>query len=328
MSGTRIYHDLKDVPGDLKPTALTIGNFDGVHLGHRRIFKRLVEIAREHGWQASVLTFDPHPAKVVAPTRSPRLLMTPEQRAKVMFELGISRVAIAHFDTSFSKLTPEQFVRQVVVGKLKAKAVLVGDNFRFGNRQAGDTELLVRLGHELGYAVEVIPSVSVRGMVVSSTGIRRLIEAGRVTLACRALGRFYALEGDVVPGKGIGSRHTVPTLNLRTAAEVLPAVGVYVTRTHAVKDGRSWPSITNVGYRPTFNGDNLSIETFLLTEFDGNAPPQICVEFLCRLRGERRFDTPAELKTQIMRDAGRARSYFRRIEQLAAIQTQKSGLLI
>ncbi len=328
MSGTRIFRDLKDIPGDLKPTALTIGNFDGVHLGHRRIFKRLVEIAREHGWQPSALTFDPHPAKLVAPARAPRLLMTPEQRAKVMFGLGISQVIIAPFDTSFSKLTPEQFVRQVIVGKLKAKAVLVGDNFRFGNRQAGDTGLLVRLGHELSYAVEVIPSVSVRGMAVSSTGVRRLIEAGRVATACRTLGQPYALEGDVVSGKGIGSRHTVPTLNLRTAAEVLPAVGVYVTRTHAMEDGRSWPSITNVGYRPTFNGDNLSIETFLLTGFDGTTPLRICVEFLLRLRDERRFDTPAQLKTQIIRDAGRARSYFRRIEQLAAIQTPKSGLLI
>lgn len=328
MSGTRIYRDLKDIPRNLGPTALTIGNFDGVHLGHRRIFKRLVEIARKHGWQPTVLTFNPHPAKVVAPARAPRLLMTPEQRAKVMFELGVSQVVIAPFDTSFSKLTPEQFVRQVIAGKLKAKAVLVGDNFRFGNRQAGDTELLVRLGHELGYAVEIIPSVSVRGMAVSSTGVRRLIEAGRAAAACRALGQPYALEGDVVPGKGIGSRHTVPTLNLRTAAEVLPAVGVYVTRTHAVEDGRSWPSVSNIGYRPTFNGDNLSIETFLLTEFDGNTPRRIRVEFLWRLRGERRFDTPAELKTQIIRDAGHARSYFRRIEQFAAIQTPKSGLLI
>jgi riboflavin kinase/FMN adenylyltransferase len=203
--------------------------------------------------------------------------------------------------------------------------VLVGDNFRFGHLHAGDTRLLERLGTEHGFCVEVIPAVRMRGRVVSSSEVRRLIGEGNVALAGRMLGRCHAVAGPVVRGHGIGSKQTVPTLNLAPAAEVLPANGVYITRTTDTEGGRSWPSVTNVGYRPTFGGDALAIETFLLEPLEGAGPRAIRVEFLKRLREEVKFDSPAELKAQILRDVGRANAYFRRLSTTAETQRRREN---
>src|SRR5713101_7374687 len=252
----RVFRSLDQVPLVFGPSALTIGNFDGVHAGHRRILRRVSELARQYRWNPSVLTFDPHPAKIVAPARAPRLMTTPEQRCRFMEQEGIRQVLILPFTEALARMSPEEFVRQILVEALGAKAVLVGENFRFGRGQAGDVRLLRELGRELDFLTEVIPAVTLRHSLVSSSEIRRLVDAGDVSRAGRLLGRPFALEGDVVHGHGIGVRQTVPTLNLATAAEVLPAVGVYVTRTQDIdaSNGRSWPSVTNVGYRPTFGG--------------------------------------------------------------------------
>jgi riboflavin kinase / FMN adenylyltransferase len=293
------------------PSAVTIGNFDGVHAGHRHIMQRVVALARENGWTAAVLTFDPHPAKVVAPDRAPKLLTTIEQRCELMRDAGIDRILVLPFTGEIAKLTPEKFVRQILVDEMQARAVLVGDNFRFGHRASGDTRLLCELGQTCGFTTEVVSGVCRHNRVVSSTEVRRLIEAGNVSLACRLLERPYALEGEVVGGHGIGSKQTVPTLNLDTQAEVLPATGVYVTRTQA--DQRVWQSITNVGFRPTFDGDRLTIETYLLSPLEGDTPKRIRVEFLHRVREERKFESPEALKAQILKDVERAQAYFRRI---------------
>ncbi|MGI8742665.1 MAG: bifunctional riboflavin kinase/FAD synthetase [Bryobacteraceae bacterium] len=293
-----------------RPCAVTIGNFDGVHAGHRHIMRRVVAIAREHGWTPAVLTFDPHPAKVVAPDRAPRLLTTLDQRCQLMRQEGIERILVLPFTPELAKLTPEEFVPQILADKMQARAVLVGDNFRFGHRASGDTRLLRELGERYGFTTEIVNGVRRHNRVVSSTEIRRLIEQGSVGLACRLLERPYALEGEVVSGHGVGSKQTVPTLNLNTQAEVLPAAGVYVTCTHA--DQRHWQSITNVGFRPTFDGDHLTIETYLLSALAGESPGRIRVEFLHRVREERKFPSPEALKTQILKDVARARTYFRR----------------
>jgi riboflavin kinase/FMN adenylyltransferase len=314
----RIYRSLADVPADFGPSALTIGNFDGVHFGHRRILRRLKTIAGELGSKPSVLTFHPHPTRVVAPERTPPLLTTPEARARLMGQEGIDQVLILPFTRELASLEPEDFVRQLLVERLCARAVLVGDNFRFGHRHAGNARMLAELGRQLGFETEVIPAVKCRGRLVSSSGIRELIDAGRVGLAARLLQRPYVLEGDVVSGQGIGSRQTVPTLNLATSAEVIPARGVYVTRTHCLdtapdRRARQWPSITNIGYRPTFGtSDRLTIETFLLEPLEGETPRRIGVEFLRRIRDERKFPAPEVLRTQILKDARTAQSYFRR----------------
>ena len=172
--------------------------------------------------------------------------------------------------------------------------------------------MLGEFGRKYGFETEIAKAIVWRGRVISSSEIRRLIEAGDVARACRMLGRPYALEGVVVRGEGVGSKQTVPTLNLQTQAEVLPKTGVYVTRTHDRKRARDWASITNVGYRPTFNGHHLTIESYLLDPLDGTPPEEIAVEFLRWVREERKFDSPEALKKQILRDVSRAHTYFRR----------------
>jgi riboflavin kinase/FMN adenylyltransferase len=314
----RIYRSLEELPDDAGPSAVTIGNFDGLHAGHQSILRRMAEVARAKRWKPTVLTFDPHPAKIVAPFRAPRLMSTPAQRIEWMEEQGVEQVLILPFTEQLARLTPEEFVEGILVRKLGARAVLVGGNFRFGHDQKGDPGLLERLGKSHGFHTEVIPGLRLRGAMVSSSGIRKLIEWGEVARACRQLGRPYSLEGDVVPGRGIGSRQTVPTLNLAAQAEVLPGVGVYVTRTRDLDpDGeRCWPSITNIGRRPTFGGEGgLTIETFLLEPLEGATPQRIRVEFLRRVRDERKFDSAEQLKAQILRDVERARTYFRRLER-------------
>lgn len=308
----RIARRVEDANG-YAPSALTIGNFDGVHIGHRQLFQQLIDTARQNGLPSTVLTFDPHPARIVAPERAPRLLTTLEERAALVEEQGIEQVLILPFTKELAGLTPEQFVRQIVVGVLGAKVVLVGENFRFGHQQAGNTRVLIELGKHYGYSVNTVGAVKCRGRVVSSTEVRRRIEGGEAGIAARLLGRPYALSGQVVSGHGIGAKQTVPTLNLHTAAEVLPRTGVYITRTQDLDDGRRWNSMSNIGYRPTFNGDSLSIETFLLEPLNGAAPRNIRVEILRRVRDERKFDSPEDLKAQIVRDAGRAQRFFRRL---------------
>ena len=306
-----IYRSLAEIPADFGPCATTIGNFDGVHKGHQEILRRVVEIARSEGWRSAAVTFHPHPTTLVAPQRAPLLLTTPEQRARLIEQHGIDEVLILPFDSAIAHLAPEDFVRDSLAGKLTARASLVGDNFRFGYRAAGDLNPLEELGAKYSFETDVVPPVTWRHRTISSSAIRVAIVEGNVSLACRMLGRPYALEGRVVHGAGVGSKQTVPTLNLQTDAEVLPKVGVYVTRTR--DHGRAWPSITNVGYRPTFNGHGLSIETYLLTALNGPAPSEISVEFLRWVRDERKFESPEALKAQILRDVARAQAYHRHL---------------
>jgi riboflavin kinase/FMN adenylyltransferase len=318
----KIARRLEDA-AEFAPSAVTIGNFDGVHAGHRHLFQEVVCAARESGARATVLTFDPHPARVVAPQRAPRLLTSVEDRCALMAQCGIEQVLILPFDAELARWSPEDFVRRVLVETLGARVILVGDNFRFGHKQSGDTELLAALGARFGFATQVAGAVRMRGRVVSSSEVRRLVESGDVGMACRFLLRPYALVGDVVHGHGVGSRQVVPTLNLRVAGEVLPRRGVYITRTRDLDSARAWQSITNIGHRPTFGGDGeLSIETFLLSPFDGETPARIRLEFLRRVREEKKFESAEALKAQVMRDVSRARAYFRRITSLKTASIQ------
>lgn len=309
----RIFRSLDEVLADFGPCALTIGNFDGVHFGHRRILRQVVALAAERAWKSAVLTFDPHPTQVVAPDRTPVLLTAPLHRAELMREEGIEEVLILPFTAELARLSPEEFVRQLLIDRLGVRAVLVGENFCFGYRQQGNVHLLADLGSRFGFETRIVPAVKWRGRMVSSSGIRSLLKSGRVSLAARMLQHPYALDGAVVEGRGVGSRQTVPTLNLAPDAGLIPASGVYVTRALDLVRGRQWDAITNIGYRPTFGAsDELSVETFLLDPFTGDPPRRIRLEFLWRVRDERKFESPAELKEQILRDVRVARSYFRR----------------
>lgn len=324
MAVLRIWRGLEEVDRNFGPCAITVGNFDGAHIGHQEIFRRVVKRSREHGWKPSAITFDPHPAQVVAPDRAPRLLSTPEQRCRWMAEAGIEQVLILPFTLEFSYMPPEEFAARVLVDTLGARAVLVGENFRFGRLKGGDAERLRELGARYGFETEIVPGIQFRGRPVSSSEVRRLLSEGRVTPAWRLLGRPYSIAGEVVRGTGTGSRLTVPTLNLMPGEQLVPANGVYVSRTSDLERETSWPSVTNVGLRPTFGADRLTVESYLLAPLAGDAPRRIAVEFLHRLRPEIKFPDAGSLKRQILRDAARASSWHRRFERL---RTQRAGRL-
>ncbi|MBZ5633690.1 MAG: bifunctional riboflavin kinase/FAD synthetase [Acidobacteriia bacterium] len=309
-----IARNLEQATG-FKPCVLTIGNFDGVHLAHRRLLRAATDAAGNAGLRPAVLMFDPHPSCVVAPERAPRLLTSLEERSELIRGEGIEHILIQPFTAELSRLTPEEFATKFLRDGLGARIVIVGENFRFGCKQAGDTRTLKELGARLGFEVQLLETVRWRGRHVSSGEVRKLVAAGDAGIAARLLERPYAISGDIVHGHGIGSKQTVPTLNLRTDAQVIPARGVYITRTSDLDGARRWNSITNIGYRPTFGSDDvLSIETFLLDPLEGAPPERIRLEFLRRVRDERKFESPEALKAQILRDVGRAKAYFRRLK--------------
>jgi riboflavin kinase/FMN adenylyltransferase len=312
----KVFLSAERVPSDFGPSVVTIGNFDGVHVGHREIMRRVVALAGEQGLTPTVLTFDPHPARVLAPERAPKLITTVGQRLRRLETAGIEAALLLPFSAEIAALSPEAFAREILADALKARVVLVGEDFRFGYRQSGDIETLRRLGGELGFELRPVPAVGAGNERVSSTRVRGLVEAGKVSKACRLLGEPFALEGAVVSGFGIGSKVTVPTLNLGVENELLPKNGVYVTRTRDEASGRRWQSITNVGFRPTFEGKSLTVETFLLESPPAAAPERIEVEFLAFVRDEMRFETPELLRARIIRDAGAAKRFHARYARL------------
>jgi riboflavin kinase/FMN adenylyltransferase len=308
----RIARNFQEADG-FGPTALTIGKFDGVHAGHSQLLRRVVEVARDRGLQPAAMTFHPHPACVVAPDRVPKPLMPLDERCDRMRDLGIQQLFILQFTQEVAQLAPEEFVASYVTGTMHARVIIVGCNFRFGYKQSGDPELLTQLGERYGFDTQLVAPVQRRGMIVSTSAIRARLEAGEVSLAARLLGRPYGVSGEVVHGFGVGSKQTVPTLNLRPVAEVMPRNGVYITRAADAATDRRWNSITNIGYRPTFGGDDLTIETYLLDPLEGPTPSHVRVEFLRRVRDERKFDSPDLLKRQIQADVDRAKTFFCRL---------------
>ena len=213
----RVFVGMEHLPANFGPSVVTIGNFDGVHAGHQELMKRAVAIARAHGggWHPTVLTFDPHPSTLVAPSRAPKLLTPLDLRLRKARDIGIEQAVILPFTWDVAKLSAEAFVSDLLVSGLKARAVVVGDNFRFGNKQSGDTAKLSELGEKYGFRTEIVGAVSRRGRIVSSTEIRKLLAQGNVTMANRLLQHPYALKEQVVPGFGIGRTKTVPTLNMK-----------------------------------------------------------------------------------------------------------------
>jgi riboflavin kinase/FMN adenylyltransferase len=301
-------------------SVLAIGNFDGIHLGHQAILRATVDRAHALNAVSTALTFDPSPRKVLRPETAPPLLSTSAQRTEWFNLLGLEAVVVLPFTLELARLSPEEFVEQILLRDLRIKAVLVGENFRFGHKQAGDVKLLSELGAKHGFAVVIVPPVVYRGEVVSSTIIRREIAAGDVSHAARLLGRPFVLTGEVVSGTGTGRCFTFPTLNLAPEQELLPARGVYVTRTCLDGETRSHRSVTNIGMRPTFNGSSLSVETHLLDTQLAATPKRLEVRFWKRLREEKKFSGPEELRAQIASDIARANKFFSRLRHSRAIR--------
>lgn len=300
---------------DLEPLAavsrVSIGNFDGVHRGHQAVIGSAVGAAREDGIEAVVCTFDPHTRAVVNPGRRPRLLQTLEQRLAAIEELGVALTLVIPFDRAAARVEAETFVERFLIGILRAKGVHVSRGFRFGRGGAGDVELLERIASDDDFEVEVVPPVVHEGEQVSSSRVRRSVEAGDVEGAAALLGRPFALTGRVVRGAGRGKELSTPTANLDFDNGCVPASGVYVTGAR-LREG-TYPSVSNVGFRPTFGGDeDLTVESHLLER-----PPvadlydrEMELTFLSRLRDEVAFEGPEALRAQIRRDVERARQFF------------------
>lgn len=303
-----VWNGIDQVPTDPRPAVATIGNFDGVHLGHQAILRRTVADARARGALSLLVTFDPHPTSVVAPSRAPHLLQTRRQKLDVLEACGLDAVLILRFDTAFSNLSPQAFATDFLVERLRVVSLHVGESFRFGHDRSGDIAVLCTLGSHLGFEVTGVPAVRVHGEAVSSSAIRRAVEEGDVDRARRMLGRPYAIEGEVVQGDGRGRTLDFPTANLAVDGNLIPHRGVYVTETKLLAS--RFPSVTNIGTRPTFGGGALIVETHLI-DFDENiVGDRAEIGFLARLREEKRFPTPRELADQIARDRAAAVAYF------------------
>jgi riboflavin kinase / FMN adenylyltransferase len=305
MQIVRHVADLKSLPGR---SVVTIGNFDGVHLAHQKLLRTVVEVARAESAVPVAVTFEPHPIKVLAPSHAPKLLTPLERKAQFIEATGIERLVVLPFTRDMARLSPLEFVREILVAGLRTLSVHVGPNFRFGYRQSGDVEVLRELARMEGFRLSVLPTLMVRGQRASSTRIRELLSLGRVNIAARLLGRPFALYGPIVAGLGVGRKHTVPTLNLAPAEEQTPRVGVYVTRTRL--GGAAYDSVTNVGHKPTFGDHSLTVETFLLNFSGEITESEMEIEFLFRLRDEMKFQNPAILKIQIQEDARRTIKFF------------------
>lgn len=304
-------------PDDARPPrwqhpVLALGNFDGLHRGHIKIIERIRRVAAERGGTALVLTFDPHPTRVVRPDKAPPLLMTESQKVEALERAGIQGVAIVRFTPELSRWEPEAFVRSVLVDWLRVSEVWVGADFLFGRDRSGNFSLLRMLGAQHGFRVEKIDPVRYKEFVVSSTRIRRLLAEGRVDEAAALLGHHYAIDGVVMEGAKRGRELGFPTANLDTANELVPPSGVYATA--AIIDGVVYPSVTNIGTRPTF-GDvtRTVIETHVLDLNQDLYGRTVRLAFVLRLRDERRFPDVDALRLQIQADVGRARRLFDRL---------------
>ena len=295
-------------------TAVAIGNFDGVHIGHQAILRRVNEYARSTGTLGAAVTFDPHPLKVLRPEHAPALLSTLEQRLAWMDELGLEAVLILPFTKELSQLSAEEFVAQMLAATLCTERIFVGDNFRFGHRHTGNVALLESLSARFHYSVEIVPPVVVGGEIVSSTSVRLAVTQGRMDEAARLLGRPFSLTGRIVAGTGTGRREVVSTLNLACDQELLPGRGVYATETRI--GGRWYPSASNVGVRPTFDGSHVTVESHLLDFTGTHEAGAMEIRFWKYLRGEQKFPSAQALKSQIETDVRRTRAFFRHLARL------------
>jgi len=296
----RIVRGIKNFNERLQNPVLTLGNFDGVHLGHQAIFEKVIERAHEINGTSIVFTFEPHPLKVLAPERSPRLLNTFHGKMKLLAEAGVEVVICASFTRAFAEQHPEDFARDVLHTQLGVREVYVGYDYAFGKGREGSIESLKGMGRSNGFEVGVVEAVRVNNIVVSSSVIRDLISGGRVEEAARFLGRDYILEGEVVHGAHRGRILGFPTANLHAANELLPGYGVYAVRT--LLEGRWVDGVASIGVRPTFGAGPVSIEVFLF-DFNGDLYGRhIDVSFLKLLRQEKKFSGAEELMAQMRVD--------------------------
>lgn len=307
----QIFRSIQEIPAHYGPSVVTVGNFDGVHRGHRTVIANVIERARELHARSVAVTFDPHPVRVLRPQSGLRLITLPGQKLRLLAQTGIDAILVLPFTPEMSRWSAQEFAVRVLRGALGAVEVQEGENFRFGADAVAGVNDLAALGATLGFQARVHHPTVRNRMEVSSSAVRNAIAEGNMRLARHLLGRPFEIWSSPAPGRGYGSRYTVPTINLADYAELVPADGVYITCIEI--DGEIFESVTNVGNRPTFGDPSFAIESHLL-----NFHPLLLAEetpihlkFLYRIRPEMQWSSPEALKQQIALDIARARRYFR-----------------
>ena len=310
----QILRSLDELANNTQHSVVSVGNFDGVHLGHQMVLKSMVDRARESGAQSAVVTFDPHPSHVLHSSRRTPLITPLPQKLDLLAATGIDLALVLEFNDELRRWSAREFAERVLRDALKTVEIHEGETFRFGYGAAADVASLSDLGRGCGFTVRAYEPRIVDGAPVSSSRIRALIAAGDIADANALLGRNFSVRSTPAHGRGYGTRYTVPTINLAPYAELLPAIGVYVTKlaVGSGEDARVFQGVTNVGNRPTFGADSFAVETHLLDfePIDLSESTPLEMSFLHRLRDERRFESPVELRAQIQRDVAEAKKIF------------------
>ena len=309
-----LYRSLEEVPKDLGPSIVTIGNFDGVHCGHRSVIREVVARARQANAKAVLVTLDPHPAAVLRPERAPRLITPLEVKLELLHGTGLDAVLLLPFTEAFSRTTPRAFCETILRDALHAVEVHEGENFRFGYGAEADMHSLQSLGADCCFTVHVFAPLEIGRETVSSSRIRRYIAEGNMTAARHMLGRPFFIDSTPARGRGYGTQYAVPTVNLTNYSDLLPANGVYVTSLRMGKgnDAIRFEGVTNVGNRPTFGADSFAVETYLMgfRPIELNEDTPLRLTFLKRLREEKKWPSTEALKQQIGIDVARAERWF------------------
>lgn len=305
---------LRDPLGNDDPprrTVISIGNFDGVHIGHQAVLSHVAERAAAAGTKSAAMTFDPHPIKLLRPSEAPRLVTTLEQRLALIERTGIETTLVLPFTHRLARMPADEFIREVLVGRLAVREVFIGKNFRFGADRGGDVGLLRSMGQELGFAAAAAPIVEAAGGVVSSTRVREAVAAGNVEEVATLLGRTFFFDGRVLEGKRLGRTLGFPTLNVEVENEIEPNHGVYVTAVHIPSFDRTFAAVTNIGVRPTVYQNSLTTVESHLLDFTADVyREKVRLFFLRRLRDEKAFNSTMQLMTQIRHDVETAREFF------------------
>jgi riboflavin kinase/FMN adenylyltransferase len=307
----KAFSDIEDQQLSMIGSVVTLGNFDGIHLGHQALLRHTVEEAKRLGYPSIVLTFEPHPLKVLAPERAPRLLLTYQDKLDLFQAYGVDIVIAQRFDRQFASITAEDFVRRFLVGRLRTKKLWVGRDLRFGQGRKAGTEDLMRVAPEVGFQVGVVEPILSNGVRISSSRIRELIEAGGVDEVQPMLGRYHFVSGRVVTGAGRGRKLGFPTANILSQTEVVPSNGIYATLIE-VKN-RRWLSVSSIGVNPTFGDGPRTLESFIFdlkTDIHGES---VKLSFVKRIRDEQKFATVEDLIAQMHGDVDQAKAIFKRL---------------
>jgi len=302
----KIISGFENLPSLSQNAAIAIGNFDGVHLGHKNILEFLSQKADELGLLSVVLTFSPHPENILG-KKSIKMIQTLDQRLREIEKFGPQLILVIPFDEKFSSLSGKEFVEKIIVRLLRAKVVVVGENFRFGKNRKGDRALLHRLASRFNFQVISLSSVHRKGTIVSSSLIRRFLQKGSIEKANILLGKAYEIEGEVIKGKSRGKILGFPTANIQTRNEILP-LGVFITK--VAVDSEELLSLTNIGHRPTFGQEEKNIESYIMNFDKDLYRKKIRIQFIKKLREEIKFETPEALSQQIKKDLKSAKAYL------------------